>query len=282
MSSEGSTPTRGMFWKTHKNVFLRETVRQYMMEMSSMRKVLCMLTVLLLCMSMVLPVFATQDGFVPSITYKPNPELVSVVGEDGKEYIGVIRDAEGKIIDYVGHGCLLITPVAHIWDEEIEVPQDVEDLLRFVYEGLNDGSITVPYEKHEADLDAANMVIRDLFDARWACKEHPKMLEPEGVVLELTFDLGVIADAQIFCQTYDEAAKDWFPIVSVVNNGDGTVTCVFEHLCAIEFSMPLTSVVVPTEETAKPNATPWIVLLIAAAGATVGVVVAKSKKKTAV
>ena len=248
-----------------------------------MRKVICMLIVLLLCTSMVLPALAAEDGFVPSITYKPNPEIVPVVGEDGEEYIAVVHDGDGNILDYVPHGCLLITPVAHLWDEEIDVPDEIENLLQFVYESLNDGSMTIPYEKHEANLDPANMVIRDLFDARWTCDEHPYALAPEGIVLDITFDLGVVADAQIFVQTYDEETKEWSPIVKTVNNGDGTVTCTFEHLCAIEFSMPVgAAAVAPVEEAAQTNVTPWIVLLVAAACAAVGVVVAKKKKKTAV
>lgn len=244
-----------------------------------MRKVLSMLVVLLLCVSMVLPVFAADEGFVPSITYKPNPEIVPVVGEDGEEYIGVVRDADGNAISYIRHGCLRITPIAHVWDEEIFVPEEIEELLLFIYNSLNDGSMTIPYEKHEADLDPANMVIRDLFDARWECDEHPNMLEPEGVVVDLTFDLGVVADAQIFVQTYDEEANEWSPIVKVVNNGDGTVTCTFEHLCGIEFSMPLkAAATAPAVEPAKTNnILPWIIILIAAACAAVGVIAKKKK-----
>lgn len=247
-----------------------------------MRKVICMLTVLLLCVSMVLPVFAAENGFVPSITYKPNPEIEPVTGEDGEEYVGVIRDSEGNIEDYVPKGCLVVTPIAHVWDEEIFVSEEIEELLLFVYNGLNEGSMEIPYEKHEADLDPANMVIRDLFDARWTCEEHPKMLEPEGVVLELTFDLGVVADAQIFVQTYDEETKEWSPIVKTVNNGDGTVTCTFEHLCAVAFSMPIAAASTPVEQAETPNIIPWIILLIVAVCAIVGVVIAKNKKKTVV
>jgi hypothetical protein len=88
----------------------------------------------------------------------------------------------------------------------------------------------IPYDKHEANLDATNMVIRDLFDARWLCEEHRAMIEKEGFVFELTFDLGVVADTQIFVMTYDEDTEQWDPIVKTVNNGDGTVTCTFEHL----------------------------------------------------
>ena len=105
------------------------------------------------------------------------------------------------------------------------------------------------------------------------------MLEPEGVVLELTFDLGVVADAEIFVQTYDEAANEWSPIVSVVNNGDGTVTCVFEHLCAIEFSMPVAGASVPAEEVQSPSMLPWIIALIVAIIAFIIILIAKKEKK---
>lgn len=243
-----------------------------------MRKVLCLVTVLLLCMSLAVPAFAAEDNFVPSITYKPNPEIVPVEGEDGQEYIGVIYDKDGNILDYVGHGCLLVTPIAHVWDEEIEVPEAVENLLTTVYEALNDGSMKIPYEKHEADLDAANMVIRDLFDARWACEEHREMIEAEGVVFEITFDLGVVADAQIYAMTYDEAAAEWNPVVKAVNNGDGTVTCTFEHLCAVAFSMPMAAATAPSEAAQAPNVMPRIIVLVLAVVAFVVVLVAKKKK----
>ena len=76
-----------------------------------MRKILCVLTVLVLCLTLAAPVFATQEStFVPSITYKPNPELVEVPGADGKYHAGVIRDLDGNIIDYIDLGCLRLTP----------------------------------------------------------------------------------------------------------------------------------------------------------------------------
>ena len=246
-----------------------------------MRKIICLLTVLVLCLSMAAPAFAAENGFVPSITYKPNPEIVPVEGEDGGEYIGVIRNPKGEIEDYVGHGCLLITPIAHVWDEEIEVPKVIEDLLLFVYDSLNDGSMKIPYEKHEAELNPANMVIRDLFDARWVCEEHRAMIEKEGYTFELTFELGVVADAQIFVMTFDEAAGEWSPIVKTVNNGDGTVTCTFEHLCAIEFSMPIVPSA-PSDDAPACNLLLWIILLILALIGVVVVLVIKKKKKAAV
>ena len=245
-----------------------------------MKKIVCLLIGLLLCMSMVVPAFAAEGDFVPSITYKPNPEIVPVAGESGEEYIGIIRDKNGDVMDYVDHGCLLVTPIAHVWDEEIEVSADVEDLLLFVYNGLNDDSMNIPYEKHEANLDAGNMVIRDLFDARWLCEEHRKMVEEEGVTFEITFDLGVVADVQIYAMTYDELTKEWNPVVKTVNNGDGTVTCTFEHLCAITFSMNVEKNEPATDDAQPANILPWIILLVVAVVAVVVVLFIKKKKTT--
>ena len=61
------------------------------------------------------------------------------------------------------------------------------------------------------------------------------MLEPAGVTLELTFKLGVKATDKVYTMTYKDS--EWNPIVSTTNNGDGSVTCVFEKLCPIEFSI---------------------------------------------
>lgn len=248
-----------------------------------MKKLISMMVVLVMCFGIVTTVTAAENEFVPSITYKPEPEIIPVFDEDGEEYIGVIRDADGNILDYVGHGCILITPVAHVWDEDVEVPADVERLLRFVYEELTHGDMEIPYEKHEADLDPENMVIHDLFDARWTCEEHRAMIEQPGVTLEITFDLKIDADVLLFVTTYDEEADEWEPIVRNVNNGDGTVTCEFEHLCAIEFSSEIepSGQVAPQEQPKEEEASLlwlWILLLVLAVVAVIVVLVVYNKK----
>ena len=248
-----------------------------------MKKIICLLVVLAVCFSLAAPVFAENDEFVPSITYKPSPEIVTVTDDEGKEAIGMIVNDKGEVLDYVEHGCLQITPIAHVWDPEEEVPQDVEELLTFVYEELNENDMQIPYEKHEGlDLEGKNMVIRDLFDARWACEEHRAMVEDKGILFEITFDLGIAADTPIYVMTYDEEAKVWEPVVKTVNNGDGTVTCTFEHLCAVEFSMPVAAASVPAEAASMPI-WPWILLLVLAVAAILVIIVSKkNKKETAV
>ena len=243
-----------------------------------MRKIFCLFIALVMCLSIAAPVFAADNGFVPSITYKPEPEIVTVKNEKGEDAIGVIRNEKGDVIDYAEHGCLEVTPIAYVWDEEKVVPEEVEVLLTTVYDGLNDGSLEIKYDMFNAGLKASDMVIRDLFDARWICSEHRDLIEKEGVTFEITFDLGVVADAQIFVSTYDETTKEWSPIVKTVNNGDGTVTCTFEHLCAVAFSMPLAGTTVPVEDAPATNLLPWIIILVLAIVAFVVVVIIKNKK----
>lgn len=244
-----------------------------------MKRMLCLMVGLLLCLSMALPALAAEKGFVPSITYKPGPAIVPAKGPDGKAYMGLIRDSAGNILGYVEEGCLVITPVASLWDPEAEVPQHVAQLLQFVYEQLKSNAMQLPYHKHEAELDPADMVIRDLFDIRWTCEEHRDMLAAEGATLELTFDMGVSAQDRLFAMSYDEETGEWYPIVKTLNNGDCTVTCTFAHLCAVEISMPLNAAATPVDDVPRTNALPWIGLLAVSAAAALGIVIGKKRKK---
>ena len=243
-----------------------------------MRRIICLIVAVVLCLSFAAPAFAA-NGFVPSITYKPNPEIVPIKDENGEEAVGVIRNSKGDVVDYVYHSCFQITPIAHVWDPEIEVPEYIEDLLIYVYEGLNKGELEIDYKKFEAELNAADMVIRDLFDIRWFCEEHAALLKEQGNTVDIIFDLGVVSDAEIFVATFDETTKDWTPIVKTVNNGDGTVTCTFEHFCAISFSMAMPGSNVPVDDVQAPNLLPWIILLIVTIIAVVVILVVKNKKK---
>lgn len=235
-----------------------------------MKKLVSILIVAVLVLAMACPALAASDSangheFVPSISYKGVPEIVKIKDADGNEYLGAIYGADGNIVGYIAEGDIVISAVSD---------EDASDLLKDLYGKLVDGEMVLPYEKHMEGLNAGNMTIRDLLQVEWTGESK---LE-EGQTLSITFSLGVVADAEIYVMTYDESANDWSPIVSAVNNGDGTVTCTFAHFCAVEISARTGEVDTTVDNdgddngaSVKSHAWIWwvigIVVVLAAAGA---------------
>ena len=199
-----------------------------------MKKIIALLTVLMLCAAMVVPASAANE-FTPSVSNKPAPEIVPVVDPNGDPAIGeIINDIE-EIIDYVYQPCIVVTPVSEA-NTSTEIPADAKDMLLDVYAKLQSGEMSIPSETlFGGDLDNDDMVIRDLFDVTFLCEEHPAMLEPAGIVFRITFDIGVEAGVDVYTTTYKNG--EWVKAVSTVNNGDGTVTCLIEDFCPVAFSV---------------------------------------------
>ena len=239
-----------------------------------MKKVLSFVIIAIMCLSVVFPAFAA-DEFVPSISYKPGPAVVPVIDADGNGHFAVIKDADGNVLEYVDDPCLIVTALAEA-NTSTRIPQAAKELLLSVYEALTNGSMNLPYEKVDASIDASKMVIRDLFDASWLCEEHPVIVDPTGIVVELTFDIGVSASTDVVVMSYKNS--EWNPIVSVKNNGDGTVTCVFEDFCPIAFAVPTSEYRDPvaTGDTA-PDVMLWVGIMAAAAIAIVVLLVFRRK-----
>lgn len=186
-----------------------------------MKKVLCLFTVMLLLASLALPVMAAD--FVPSITYKGGPEVVKAE-----------LDGEG-----VGD-CVVITSIAEAEDKTTDITDEERALLLEVYEKLEDGSMTLPLD--------GDYVIRELVDVSFehadcrVIEEHnqkDQQLKEEDVTLTVVFDLNVSKADEIVVMTYIDGK--WEPIESVTNNGDGTITCVFEDICPVAFAVKDTS-----------------------------------------
>lgn len=233
-----------------------------------MKKLICLLTVLALAMAFACPVFAAE-AFVPSISDKEEPDIVP----DDEGVIGEIWK-DDEIIDKVEGDCLVITPISEILKARAitQIPEEAREEMLYVYDQLRSGDMTLPYEQD--GLDPETMVIRELIDASWLCEEHPAMLEPEGVTIDLTFDIGVDADTKTY--VYVRIDGEW-TAVPVVNNGDGTVTCTFEELCPIAFCVAAGTGKPPVQTGDTFNPTIWIVLLAVSAVALVGVVVLRRK-----
>lgn len=242
-----------------------------------MRRILACIVALMVCATLVLP--AAASTFTPSVTYKGAPRIVPITDADGNPAIGEILEGE-EVIDYLYAGCLIITAVSEANTSE-EIPDPSREMLLSVYEKLKSGEMKLPYEK--LGVDASKMSIRDLFDATFICGDnaayavdHPEVLEPNGIVLRITFDLGVAADANVYTMTYKN--NEWKPAVKTVNNGDGTVTCTFEKLCPVVFCVETSEGGGNTEppksgDPAGDNMTLWIVTAVSSLVAVAALVV---------
>lgn len=241
-----------------------------------MRKAIAFGLMLMLCISLACPAFAAENGFVPSITYKGEPDIVPV--EPG--IIGVVREAESdSVISHIYEGCLRITPVSEAETSQ-QLSGEAAQTLLYVYEELVSGRMTLPYDKVPG-CDGRNMVILELVDASWLCgdgesdHDHPTEVAPEGIVFDITFDLGVASDALVTVMTYKDG--EWNPIEEVVNNGDGTVKCTFEKLCPVAFSVGKLAVESP--KTVDSSIMPWMVVMIASLAALAVLFLSMRKKQ---
>lgn len=224
-----------------------------------MRKFISLMVALLVCLSLACPAFAAGTTFVPSITYKDEPDIEDV--EMDNENVG---------------GCLVVSSISDAKNKSTDIYQEDRDLLLDVYDQLEDGSMKLPLEK--------DYVIRELVDVSFkktTCVEgehgHKEWLAQDGNTISVTFDLGVARGTEVVVLVYIDG--EWKPIESVVNNGDGTVTCVFEDICPVAFCVESDKPDVPaqTGDTMGQNLILWVVLMVASLAAIV-VLMARRRK----
>lgn len=165
-------------------------------------------------------------NFVPSITYKDGLEI--------KEAETNIETIDGKSWGDGIDECVVVTSIAQAIEKSTDISQEDRDLLLEVYEAIAKGEMELPLK--------ADYVIRDLVDISFeyddcrCIEEHghkDECLAEDGVTLTLTFDMDVPASAHVTVMAYVDG--EWTSVKSVENNGDGTVTCIFEDICPVAF-----------------------------------------------
>lgn len=275
-----------------------------------MRKGICLLVALILCAALVCPAFAYE--FVPSITYKPTPDLgqvklvISLPAEETQEPGETAPAYEEIHVD----GCIVVTSITQAEEKTTDIAQETRDTLLDVYAKLSDGSMdlfAIPEEYFDAQqtepaTNAAgetvetptnpsmglsyqdkNYVVIQLVDISFTksdCVEnvehdHKELLEREDVSAVLDFDLGVSPDAVVLVLHFHNGK--WEPVTSTVNNGDGTVTCEFDHFCPVAFCIEAEELEAPAQ--ADLSWVLWLVLLLACAGLMVFLVIYREKNK---
>ena len=208
------------------------------------------------------PAFAADNDFVGSITYKDGPPLMTAI-------------MEGERHD----SCIVISSIAQAKAKSTDITQEERDLLLEVYEKLNDGTMDPGI--------GDNYVIRELVDINFkynACRQIPEhqpkieALAKPGVTITLTLRLGIAASDEIIVKAYKDGS--WIDIPTT-NNGDGTVSCTFEHFCPVLFAVKGGSSSMPpqTGDVAGQQLALWIALMVVATAGLVSVIVVSSRKK---
>lgn len=223
-----------------------------------MKKLIVFVMAVVLCMSMVLPVCAAEQEFVPSITYK-----------DGLIAIKATMDGED-----VGD-CIVVTSIKEAKEKSTDIHQDSRDELLDVYAKLSDGSMKLPLEGEYVILELV-----DISFAQSACVENPEhahdaWLKEEGNTV--TVDLGYLSKSlDLVVLSYDDG--QWSKIKNVTNNGDGTYSCEFEHFCPVAFCVEADTLEEAPTTGDSTNVFLWLGLMMAAGAALVVVLMANRRR----
>ena len=215
-----------------------------------MRKVICLIAVLLMCLTLVLPAAAAGDTFVPSISYKDGPEITEAV-------------QNGKAVT----GCVVVTSLKEAKEKTTDIGQDDRDLLWDVYNKLSDGTM-------ELELDSKKYVVRELVDISWEqldCIElnhtHEDELKQDGVVVKISFNLGVKVEDELLVFAFHNG--QWDPVEVLEVDANGNATCLFEHFCPVAFCVKNEKDIDPTGDISVDGLVLWGLLLAVSCAAVV-------------
>lgn len=242
-----------------------------------MKKLVSLVLALVLCLSMAC--IASATAFTASVESKSAPTVVKIETTESESAVAVLTGDVPEEMALVPEVFLIVTAVADAETSE-SIPEDSAQALLEVYEGIQDGSIQVPFEELDPE-NAENLVVRDLFDISWTDEEQndfAQLLENEDVSLEITFAMEIEADAKVYVMVYKN--DTWSQIEQVTNNGDGTITCVFNHLCPVAVIVEADEtmeVVNPAED--KDRMTLWLGILAVSVVALTALVAGKKRKQ---
>jgi len=202
-----------------------------------MKRAFALILMIVLCIALAVPAFAADSN----LEENKDSKFTGIYNTDGIYSVDASGNFTGSVYNknvpaYVSDvDCLKIT--AYV--DADTLPEDKRDELKAVYEALCDGSMTLPYEKVKG-VDPENMVIRDLMDISFFDTEecevvHVEEIKKDGVTATITFQLCVAADDVVAVMSYVDG--EWVLAEEITNNGDGTVTVVFEDICPVAIAV---------------------------------------------
>ncbi len=206
-----------------------------------MKKWLSILLAIVALFSLTLNVAATEVTFVDSIINKGAPDVIIEVNEEGDSVIGEIVNADGDVISEEEEEHIIITSVSDA-ETSTDIPEDAKELLQDLYEEFNEPGTKLSELFPELDeilpddMDADDLVVRDLFDITAVCDDLKTELPKDGNTIDLSFKVSLGKEQPIYAMVYVDGK--WTVVPKIVNNGDGTVTVTFDQLGPVAFLVP--------------------------------------------
>lgn len=215
-----------------------------------MKKIISCLLVLALCLAASVTAVADTVEFVPSITYKPAPDVMATVPE--------------------GHeACIVITPVSHA-DTSTAISKEDAQELKSLYDVLTtDGTKlseqcpalnSVVTEALGDGKTADDLVVRDLFHVGVNCEELDTLLNGENIV-KVTLSSTVADGESVFAMMYVDGK--WEPI-EAVNNNNGSITISVKTPGTVAIMVPAAVGSDDTQTGESGDTVLWIVVMGAA------------------
>lgn len=164
-----------------------------------MKKVISLITVLILCVALAVPAFATSVGFVPSITAKPAPEIVvggttvkidgttseeGTDGEQGEAFVPVVEvKNETKEVVYTAPVVdLVVTAVSQVQDESaaetVVISEEAVETLKEAYDQLNKENVKLSEEAPELVEQMKEQLVAQV------AEQVTKQMEEQGATAE--------------------------------------------------------------------------------------------------
>lgn len=214
-----------------------------------MKKIISVIAVLALSAALLVPAFAAEGEFVPSISYKDGPEITEAT-MDGWDVAS----------------CLVITSLKRAVEKSTDITQEARDLLLDVYGKLVSGQMKLPMEE--------DYTIRELVDISWkqsACVENPHShasdLNADGTSVTVSFGLGAGSVDDLLVFAYRDG--EWSAVEIVDMDDQGNVTCLFEHFCPVAFCVKNEKNTDPTDDISGNSLLLWFILLAVSSAAVV-------------
>lgn len=254
-----------------------------------MKRILCIATAIVVIITMFATGAYAKTEFTPSVSYKDSPTIVPVKprpdGPGGsqedpdKDTVAEIVDKDkDEVVKDVYSENIVVTPVADA-DTSTDIPQESKDKLIEVYDKLEKGEMELPYEKIDPNVNASDLVIRDLFDITIVDDDLNEVLLQDNTTIKATFDLGIAEGVNVYVMVFVE--DEWIPAVSVTNNGDGTITVELSNTGTLAFSVEAGDLPpAQTGDTVGADLPVWIGVMAVAAVALIVVLVLGNRKKT--